>query len=91
MTEDHDEDGRAEDDGGRIAHGQASEPDEDARDREATHDALHVHQQTDSLRAERIGPHDHQHGHGQGQLDDGAKEEHFRRVDPVQQLHRHGT
>ncbi len=40
VAEDHDEDGRAEDDGGRVAHGQPGEPDEDAGDRQAPDHAL---------------------------------------------------
>ena len=38
VAEDHDEDGRAEDDRGRVAHGQPREPDEDAGHGHAAND-----------------------------------------------------
>ena len=41
VREDHDEDGRAEDDGGGVADGQAGESDEDAGHRQAADQTWH--------------------------------------------------
>ena len=89
VRKDHDEDGRAEDDGGRVADWQPGKPDEDAGDRQASDDALQVDQEPRALGSQRVGPHAGHDGDGQRQLDDGPEQQDLGGIDALQHLDHH--